>query len=79
MEKEKYLIESNLDILSEMEKIEILGGVSETGNRNNTDCNNEECWNIKCLNTQCCNDLCTDDYCDDRQCVSGWPVSYSCM
>ena len=62
-----------------MEKIEILGGVGETGNRNNTGCTHDDCWNIGCDNNICTNSPCSNDNgCHDKQCVNGWPIFENC-
>ncbi len=79
MEKEKYLTESNLDILSEMEKIEVLGGIGESGNRDNTGCSYDNCSNNNCNNTKCSNAPCSNiNGCHDKDCVNGWPIFENC-
>ena len=72
--KKKQLLLEGMDILSEMEQLEVLGGDDSNKGTNGT-CSNGKCKNISCHNGYCTHSNCTNGYCSDvGQCENGWGV-----
>lgn len=64
-----------LDLLSEMDQLRILGGEGNSVNRTNGSCSYQYCINKFCSNDICTFSSCSNSYCSDKLCLGGHPTS----
>lgn len=65
----------NLDILSEIQKLEVFGGASVSDIGFHSSCTFVLCYNLSCVNGVCTNDGCSNGYCNNTgKCEGGFPT-----
>lgn len=65
----------NIDILSEIQKLEVLGGADVSDIGFHSSCTFTRCYNLSCINGNCTNDGCSNGYCNNSGiCQGGLPT-----